>query len=395
LRRAWSGVLFARLDAVTPKNIGAVGGLALAGLMWLACTVQYSSTNAPPAVDAGLDVLAPDAADAGAAPDADIPLAKVPGRPSTEDGDGNLSLVFALRTLAVDPGRDADLELQGYDLDGVATCPGASSCTASASANICDGPGGRDNALLAVVRSSGLDIGPEMNRRLALGFSGLLIAIEDYNGGKNDRQVTVSLYAGSMTQSQLDGGGPDPTGTRPPPASDGTDYWRVYDNVVAAPPDAGTACSLGTCRASIRDTAAYVTEGRLVSLLDLPIPLELASVDLRSGYMTGRLTNQNNLWTLDKGVFGGRILVEDIFRALSDPFVPNQRLCDNPASIQLIKPVMCGARDLAADVKKDRTSEPCGALSVVVAFTAVQARLGTLSRVGDAGTPCPNPIRCD
>jgi hypothetical protein len=362
--------------------------------------VQYSTAQSAPPFDASPTDGA--TRDGGASADADaeaaVALATVPPRPGTEDGDGEQSFVFALQSLVVNPGPDAGQEPRGYDMDGVATCPGPPSCILDDAAPACDGPGGRDNAALDVVRSVGIDLDGRTAVNFAEGYSGVLVTVRGYNGGKNDRQVTVSLYNEARSQGTIDGGtGPDPDGGFVRPRYDGTDYWRVDLGGLATGPAEGTPCTMDTCVAVVRDTAAYVNDGILVASLDIPIPVQGSRVDLRGGRLTARIVGTGADMRLEDGVLQGRMLVRDILASLVDPFVGTTRLCNNPASAALIKPVLCKARDLAADFNKDRASAPCGALSLVALFSAPQARMGTAT-TGDGGSqaPCPEEsIRCD
>lgn len=361
----------------------------------IACAVQYSSelTQATGSDAGPTPVEAGPTQEVGA--DAGAGLASIPARPSDDDGTESLTFILATSSVAIDPSRDGgpSADERSLDLDRVATCPGQPSCALPPGGNpACDGPGGRDNALLSFLRQTGFDALDERNSaQYARGESGLIFVLEDYNGGRNDRQVTLSVFFRTYTQAALADGGPDPSGPMVLPVRDGSDYWRVLRSTVANPPADDTPCTISSCRAIARDTAAYVADGVLVGAFDLPIAVGLtAVVDLRAGHVVAKLAKEDGGVRLRDGLIVGRVRVADFLRGFPDPFGGTGKLCDNPGALSIIKRDLCAVRDLAEDFTKDGLGAPCNALSVAVNFEANPARLGTLSTVA-APTPRPCP----
>lgn len=391
-----------------PRSLTALLAAAATGT-WLACTVKYG-VDATPAADAGADVVTVVAAgnDAG---DAGVPLGKVPPRPAADDVTGkDLRLVLAIEWWSGIPEADSGLTEQSasYDLDGVETCPGPETCTPPANVDPtakCDGPGGRDNAFLRLLkRFSADEFRNGIADNVARGDTTVFFVIDGYNGGKNDRQVTMRSVISAGTQPMLPDGGPDHDGTRVVPKFDGTDYWRISNDAIGNPPALGTPCGQdGTvCRALGEDTEAYVSDGVLVTREDFPVTLPqfgpTARVDVRSGFVTARLVDRGNgNFRLDDGQVVGRIRPDELVGVVSlfnDPFGGGKPICANALSLGIAKTTVCTFRDIHTDVAKDGKNEPCDGLSGAFFFRASPAKFGTVSvfPTPDAGFTCPSDL---
>lgn len=350
----------------------------------------------------GLDASAP------SLPDAAPTLAKVPARPTTEDGTAsNLSLTFAASWAGFYPSADAGVTLAkddvGYDLDGVASCPGPGSCVSASDVDptaTCDGPLGRDNAFLRMLErlnAASLDNG--VANSFQRGRAGLVIRVGRYNGGRNDAEVEVQIFPSLGTQASLtDGGAPDPDGGATLPRFDGTDFWSVSADSLRNAPPAGTPCDQGQCDPVGRDTTAYVSDGVLVSKLDVPLLLAdlgpQAFLDIRGGYAIARLERgPNGQFTLENGQVIGRLEPESTLKALAradDPFSSNgARICESLLSLNIVRQVACQFLDIAVSPQQDNQGAKCTGTSVALLFRAGPARLGTVQAAK------PDDVRCD
>lgn len=376
---------------------------------WFACTVTYGTEpggNLTP--DAAADTSLPgDAATDAGPPEAEAgpALFSIPARPSSEDETGqDLTLVFALQwlSLAANPTfTTLTAQTVGFDLDGTYTCPQGPSCKApdgTSATAACDGLGGRDNGLLRTLENFGVakDFG---GVDTAGGVFSLLFVVQGYNGGKNDRQVTVRVYSSTGTQPALGDGGADPEGGTVKPKFDGTDFWRVDQSQLQNTPPLGTQCSQPSdpCSSSYKHTAAYVTDGLLVTELDLPIPFPAygpkSRLDIRNGYITAKLEKLDDVWTMHDGQITGRCTIESLARIIglfADPFAPGKSYCQVPGDFSNIKKVVCDGRDIAVDRTKDGKDETCNGLALSFMFKALPTRLGTVSTPDSTFVdPCP------
>ena len=382
-------------------------GLALLCATYVACTVTYGTEpgGLPDAGDAGPGVPDVGIVDSGV-PEADAGqlLYKVPGRPSSEDETGqDLKLLFAMDWLALGP-RPQDTAItedqMSFDLDGVATCPEQPSCVAPMGSEpqfACDGPGGRDNGMFRMLKRLNADT---QQFGVNTGGPSFLVGIEGYNGGLNDRQVTVRMYTSLGTQTPLaDGGGADPDGGQPTPKLDGNDYWRIDQKQLQNTPPVGTQCSQPSdpCTTSVKDTTAYVANGQLVSVFDIPLLFTeygpKVQLDLRSGFLTAKVQQRDGgAWSLEDGQLVGRASIESVVRVFgvfNDAFSPGKPYCQVPGDFATIRKIVCDARDIAADRTKDGKGETCSGISSNFMFHAKPARLGTVISVTPGVEPCP------
>ena len=294
----------------------------------------------------------------------------------------------------------------GYDLDGVATCPGPDSCrTAPGVSPHCDGAHGRDNAggeLLATLGAFGVFDANEVTRGLQAGAFGVVFALRDYNGGANDARVTLALYISNGVDAPTD------AGPRLPPKFDGTDRWTVDPgSLLGGVTSVGTDCgaSARACAPLYFDDNAYVTGNVLVAKLDFPLSLGGGAItlDLTGSIVTARLVKQGDTVRFEDGQIAGRWSTAKLLSSLSvlaDPLNGNVPLCGENPTYQGLKKKICAAADISVDARRDGTDGPCDALSIAFGFRAEAAHLGTITQsaaprggCGDGGAPykdsCP------
>lgn len=355
-----------------------------------ACAV-YGSSLLVPQTDAGIDA----GSDSGTPPPS-CPLARWPSRPAADDPSSNdFDVMVALSELHF---QKPDGGIGGYDIDGVCTClgnpPGPESCTPHAGAMMhCDGPGGIDNAggdLLAKFQAIGnVFSDQDLTNGIVKGTGGVLLRMQKYNGTKNDTQVTFSIYASNGTPL-TDAGKPTT------PEFDGGDTWTVdVDSLVGgvAPPYVPT----------FADPSAYVSNGTLVASVDFPIAIGTRSVsrllvNTKGGTITAHVEPWRNTFALADGVLTGRFTTGNFLTNLqgfTDPFNPNDHLCADSGTYQIIKTQVCRAADVTSDLLSDGKGAPCDGLSIGFFFKALPAIFGPADTPTPAMPPCGTGYKDD
>jgi hypothetical protein len=360
--------------------------VALAAFVLAACSIYDPSLLAPlpdaaPVADAGPE---------GATPDADTCAhATAPAPPAADDGTANLDLVFAADSLQL---LEAKTPL-GLDLDHVCTCPGPEACrSVSTPTKVhCDDDAGRDNSGGQTIAtfSSVSDTFNEtlVNQRIRSGASSILLRVRGYNGGANDTSVTAILYKSTGIQPI------DDAGTTMAPRFDGTDRWQLDPgSIVGGGTATGVDCDGNPqCIALTFDQKAYVTDHVLVMRINVVLPLGAGTqLDLTNATVTGRLAPMGNSFTVVDGNIAGRWKANKVLEIVGNAKSPAGPglLCNDLATYQQIKQLVCGAADLPSDPSQDRTDVACDALSLGLAFTASPARLGTVAPVSTDAPPC-------
>jgi hypothetical protein len=290
----------------------------------VACTVEYAQDPVAPPVTNSVDAGPPDVAPtAEAGPRCESALPPPP--PATEDGDPVSDNVVTLVARSIRATPD-DAGVQGYDLDGVCTCPGPESCQRRELSvdtvvfDRCDAPGGRDNAAAKMILSNAFlgDIFDEGGKGLGtVGGDTFVVELGDYNGGQNDKQVTLALAATNGFRGDADAGADGG------PRYDGTDTWDVLDRSLdqgSTLVDAGAcaAISRGACVSKSITKDAYVTGGVLVARFDGTLPWPFGGfagteLDVRRGYLVANLVRSSvDGLRLEKAVLTGRITETDV-----------------------------------------------------------------------------------
>jgi hypothetical protein len=377
----------------------------------VACTVQYARDPEPGQTDAGATDAG--AQDTGSQPDAGptCTLALPPPPPTTEDGDPLADNVVSLvaRSVRATPG---DGGIPGFDLDGVCTCPAAESCQKrdykvdNLVVDRCDGPGGRDNAAAAMIVNNPFLSTTFDNNGQGLGTVGgdtFVLELSNYNGGQNDKQVTLALASSTGFRPPADAG-PDAA-----PLYDGTDTWDLYNKSLdpgAVTGDGGTcgAISRGGCLAKSLTKDAYVTGGVLVAKFDGLLPWPFGGfagteLDIRRGYLVANVVGSSEgVLRLENAVLAGRVTEKDLLdgwgRAI-DPLkgvveggTRRLRVCESPLW-PLVRDSLCAYFDVHADQAKDNTGEPCSAMSFALQFETAPIRFGRIRAPQTPPNLCP------
>lgn len=346
-----------------------------------------------------------------ASPDTACHHATYPIRPTADDPSTtqNVPVVAAMEALDVGLGDggpispNAPLPPLGWDLDGVCTCPDPPSCMQAHGPPNCDDDAGRDHTGLELFRRLGPSAqmsNAAANQALQIGEYGLVVQITAYNGQRNDRQVSVALYASSGVLSTVDGGVPQLQ-------HDGSDKWTVDPRYLSAGQQLiGIDCDNGNsmCSPAYVDDNAYVADSVLVaSLGEVPITfggranLGGAVMDLSETILVGTLTSatlsgNGTGWAIENGSISGRwgsAKLLSNMATIPDPLSEaGAFLCGPDVPYQALKPYICSLQDIAANSSLDRTGAPCDAISMAFGFRAEPARLGVV-------TPLPaTPAGC-
>ena len=330
---------------------------------------HHDSVDAAPANDGALEA---EPADAG------CQRTRWPDPPSGVDTGGDAGdLIAAVTQLRIlEP--VAQGKSQGFDLDGLCTCPERPACAGLEPNKPCDPEGGIDNAsdsLFKQLASQGVALDDTgLRTGIEAGAYGIVIRLAGYDGRADDPEVRVAVYNAFAVNG--DGG---------VPREDGTDQWTL-----------DTESLLDNRFPAYFSTKAYVAGGVLVASMPrliirarLPVSktkFSLFEMDLRSAYLVARIgaRKANGGVALEDGRIAGRIPVAALLAQAM-----RNGACQDSAIYQALRPVVCAARDLPLDPAKDGRDAPCDSLSFAFGFSAAAALVGP-----DAGTrtdtsPCP------
>ncbi|CAN5831260.1 hypothetical protein BH11MYX4_BH11MYX4_42120 [soil metagenome] len=355
--------------------------IAAAASLIVACSILTSFDGIEPREVSAPAEAAPDAE--AAAPEAGCAPTRWPDPPVGSDTGRDVGELASAVTLLriLDP--IAEGKPQGYDLDGLCTCPDRPACGGPKPNEPCDPPdSGIDNVgdmLFRSLAGQGLaldDTGLQMG--IQQGQYGIIVRVTGYDGERNDPDVKVAVLNAAAVNG--DGG---------VPRNDGADEWTV-----------DTESLLGTFPAYF-SSRAYVVDGVLVAEMlrvvlraRIPIPNKkwgLVELDLRSAHLVARLGARSARGiVLEDGRIAGRI-PEAAMLAQG----MRSGACRDSGLYEALKPVVCAARDLPVDPAKDGRDQPCDSLSVGFGFTSGPAILvpGSGTRVDEL--PCPIvPDRC-
>ncbi len=333
--------------------------------------------------------------------DAGCQIFAPPPPPAKDDASGNVDVVFAMSAFRLVPGGTASVNHPGapvpMDIDQRCTCPGPPSCTSPAAKPDCDTDGGGDDAtgdlwatFAALAPSQFND--DSLNTGLRLGYNGTLIRLRNYNGAKNDTQVTLIAYESPGTVGVE-------TKMAASPKYDGTDVWTVNPTslVAGTGADAGAGCEGNDtiCLPLIYDTNAYVSNGVVVAHISLTVTAGDVNTRLRVALsdvvLVAPLIFDGKSYRVDEGQFAGRWALPDFLGALQsvpDPLDGTQGLCGASSTYGNVKQMACEKRDVVSAQAKDNMGAECDALSVTVSFSAVEAHLGPIFQ------PPPPAQRC-
>ena len=332
----------------------------------------------------------------------------LPERPDPTNPANVVDVLFALEALRLDTEGVLDAGVaapRGLDLDGVCTCPAASSClTPDAGVEPCDGPEGRDNALARFFNQLGRRfVGfPEdfATADILEGRSNVLLGLQGWNGEADDNSVVVTLLNSQWLDKPAHDGG-----RRENPRFDGTDVWSVDPESIAEGErllDAGADCRDGICIELIADENAYVRDGELVarpkkrSTDATPIAIRTGLgrlvIELNEAVIKARITSDGSRHRLT-GEIVGRWPLDKMLRAIANmesiplPGLPTSHICQDLTTYRLVKDIVCAAADLSVTKAQDGVGAPCGAISAAISFSASPAVAGHVIR-REAPTPC-------
>jgi hypothetical protein len=302
---------------------------------------------------------------------------------------GTMDLVFAVASTEfgsepTDAGPPSYPTI-GFDLDN--TCTGMGSCIEPVWAEgglHHDGVDGIDNAYGEIIQG----VYPETVDS-TVDTADVLLRIFNYSGVPDEDPVDVALYLGLGVTPRDDGG----VGL----VWDGKDRWTILPDFLVNP-DAGVASAY---QPRFRADRAYVTGGVLVAQFDKTLwsafvyNVPRLLVTARQLEFAGKLTQVGDAganWELQDLVVGLRLPLADSMVGLA--LTPTQLddggvgplYCQDTASYQAAKPLICGGADITADPTAPR-SALCDAISIGLLFQAKQALLGDV-----AGPAPPLPV---
>lgn len=313
-------------------------------------------------------------------------LPAVPPSPPVTDDDGGLDAdyIFAMHTL--DLGGSAISDPVGYDLDGVCTCPGASSCilpSTAADGESCDRPGGRDNAAGALFAALG-SVDPHLSQAalsndLNDGQFSILLRLHGYNGSANDSNVILEFF----NSPGIDG--------KTKPSWDGTDSWKIYSDNVAT--GGGESTYVGEFIDLHAYVANYTLVGHFPSNLTLRVSPDTGENDnylelpVSGSVLTLQLDSSGPTET--NGTFAARMSSSALLSSVHVLADDAGSLCGTNTLYKLLTLELCPAQDIMANPATDNTNEHCDALSLAINFTVNRAHLGSLSMPPQVPASCP------
>ncbi|MBL8714416.1 MAG: hypothetical protein JNL79_00355 [Myxococcales bacterium] len=375
--------------------------LVAAPAFWLACNAlvgieapELRADTGAPEVDSGVVSTCADAA-------------RPPARPATETpgAAGDVSFLVGMRSVTLNGGK------VGFDLDQHCTCLGEGASCASkvdaGEAGLCDEPGGRDVAInrfldSLVVIAKGFSE-EDINAAIAKGDFGLLVRVENYNGGPDDRAVKATVYVASGLGTPTGDAGSDAKAdTKADTKADGdagdaedsgaSDEWS-WTIEPASVVDAGSP----TEPWAFVDEDAYVVGGVLVSQrlgrISVILPSAVGPLGLQSeqGILSARIVpDGRGSFRLVEGQLGLRIRMESMLETMGRLVVSTIPLCATPFYAGL-KTKVCAIADLTRNPADDPAGTgDCNAISFGLGFETVPAKITGLKAVplNGAGT-CP------
>lgn len=417
-----------------------------------ACQLLVALDAMPAALDATVvddasDVQQPPA-EAGSDP---CPL-ELPPKPDSESGeDRPETLRFAVTRWQLEGAGDEELcGNAALNLDKLTTrsveadlCEVDRACKPRdkkpAKQAACDQPGGADNAIAGIlgVFATILNVNkildpsdPQMF--LATGRVNFLFEVARYNGGANDRQVTVNFYAAAgivlpddagvippVTDASVDAEAVDPptlveARALPRPWDGGAGFtWIVDSKTLNRPASSGFQVARFSTEGYVRDYMLVVpSTGKLVFPYTFGL-LGGGGIPVRDGQLVGRLVppspKSGERWKLTHGRFAGRSPNNELLsmagasRTLFDG--GRTQICEDPLFYDGVHDVICNAMDLYG--AENDAEAPCQQVSGAIAFASVQTDFAKLPNgdywTGDTNllgrrVPCLSPsdlVLCD
>jgi len=277
----------------------------------------------------------------------------------------------------------------GYDLDFRCTCQGdANGCLRAswASADACDGPGGRDNMGGAFLGElSALFAGnssEDWSDNADQGEWSLLFRVRGYNGLPDDDQVRIDWYVADHYW----GDKPDESYQ---PAWDGTDTWPIRRSTLV---DFGGTYDLDEPK--FHDDHAYVSGGVVVgSLPEAVIQIEVFyAIELTGAFVTAQVQEGPSGWYLTNGVVAARWKLSSVLGQidqLEDPIF-DLPLCTDHPLYPSAKESVCSFADVYSGAGTPTT--PCDSISVGMLFETVPAQFGEVTEDTASESDCEDAV---
>ncbi len=337
-------------------------------------------------------------ADGGESPDSSnealcTPL-KWPGPPQEDSVGDSRTSFYALREMTFT--AESDGGTPRYDINNRCVCPngvaGKGTCSKATEVTCDDPTTGGDNVMSDLFKSFALfdDVfvsDTEANKSIARGDFSILVRVDEYNGGANDKQVSVSVYnALRVDRERPRDGGSDGTdggadGAAPPTFAP-DERWVVDRNSLVGGNDISFV-------PKVFDSKAYVTNGTLVTSFS---KLDLGMVFPRVGRIFFKTTDTRLILPIQtsgastRGYVVGRIAVRsflDFFGILG--------WC--PGTNQFLGAVEACRRADLNSAANDTGEAPCDAISGTLQFSFVPTQRPTTSEWGTYSTSmCPEAI---
>ncbi|MDB4933207.1 MAG: hypothetical protein JWP87_179 [Labilithrix sp.] len=325
-------------------------------------------------------------------------------------------IVFAMRNASLRANRKNG-GVAGFDLDGVCTCDpaddslheGGVSCVSPATpagAGSCDDDGGIDNALGHLVETfSSIPgfVSPDVSfgSAISCGRQTLLYIVSNYNGLANDPDVVISGFVSpGIHVPHADGGEVDgaacsvneaqfDAGAAYPAKFDGTDVWSSANGT---PPAVGTGWVTNfqlvfDGRTNPGESAQLLPLFLGSQIMTVGSPIFVAHVvplgengEVLQTDTAGNILGNGgkaSSFRLDDAVLAGRTSASDLLAALGSTRVGGTTdLCAERVPYCFVKNAICSAADSMKLPSSDFAGLECDALSIVLQFDAVVAKLG-------------------
>jgi hypothetical protein len=329
-------------------------------------------------------------------------------------GADDVELVVAARSLDFGEQSVNMGALVGLDLDNRCTCQGEGpSCVAPPKARpeFCDGPDGIDNSVSEFFNFLGTFsknfTSAEYTSEAERGGTSLLVRVRDYNGGADDKQVTLSLHPSP-------GRDVDPCGGPAQPNWDGNDTWPISSvslqplggggggggaggaggggGAGGAPPPTCGNNGFDPNTPLYVDTNAYVNDWVVVANLPT-LALQFVGDDsavpiaLTAGFVMGTLVQQGSRWAMRDGLMVGRWKLAEFFKLIGSITNQSEPICTDTAVYAAIKNAVCEYPDIASTLGGPTT--PCDAMSFGLGFQAEPAAFGAVVPQPAASPLCP------
>src|SRR5207302_1342678 len=114
----------------------------------------------------------------------------------------------------------------------------------------------------------------------------------------------------------------------------------------------------------------------------------LVTLDLVGGFVTAKLTPSGGSFKLTDGTLVGRWPTAKLLNSLSAlQYPPGTYICPGSDTYKGVKPRICRAADVSADLKAPASSG-CTAISLAILFTAEPARFGPVIMLPEGPPHC-------